>query len=169
MEEFSPWLPDTEGHPQKVAIRTQTKHPTRKAARGPHTTSDYQEHHQEWNEQGIFCGSMWTPIPWWVSVHSATPPHTFCSSNTMMGMRRARLCSRVTSVLGDRMNSLLWPKATSPCSPCCSRRALTASLSEPSRWLGHVYSQVILYLLPQNGKVGARHQAVHMDPLSDQP
>lgn len=84
----------------------------------------------------------------------------------MMGMRRARLCSRVTSVLGDRMKSLLWPKATSPCSPCCSSRALTASLSEPSRWLGHVYSQVILYLSPQNRKVGVWCQTVHIDPRS---
>ena len=71
---------------------------------------------------------------------------TFCRNSTRMGMSAALSCSSVKRDRGVRTNSLVCPYATSSWKPCCVTIASTASLSVSIRWLGQVYSHVILYL-----------------------
>ena len=96
----------------------------------------------------------WQPtIPLKLNVGSNDPPHTFCSSIIIAGIRSLLFCSSAKIVCGVLMNILLLPYCTSCEKPLLSTMTLTPSRSEPRRKLGQVCGQIILYLKNVQGMI----------------
>lgn len=83
---------------------------------------------------------------------------TFWRKRTILWTISARCSSRLKSVRGVRMNTLVLPKATSWSNPQPCRSLFTASLSEGRSWLGQVNSEIILYLQERPG--GGSHMSL---------
>lgn len=80
------------------------------------------------------------------SHHEAVKTLTFWRKRTILWTISTRCSSRLKSVRGVRMKTLVLPKAASWSKPHPCRSFFTASASDGRSWFGHVNCEIILYL-----------------------